>query len=135
MRIPNDKIIQQAVRNAVNKFGSQAELEKRTGILQKDISRYVSGKGKFFTPKAWGSLYKYIQEFLPENYTENFISNDDRSINLIGYNHETIVVHSIAGLTTAKEIKSDLVKNIIDSNEFDQETKLKIISLINKDQK
>ncbi|MDD5596958.1 MAG: hypothetical protein PHV82_03370 [Victivallaceae bacterium] len=135
MRIPNDKIVQQAIQNAVNKLGSQDELAKKTGVLQKDISRYISGKGKSFTPQAWGNLYKYIREFLPENYTENFMpdNDNDRSINLIGYNHETIVVHSIAGLTTAKEIKSDLIKNIIDSGEFDQETKLKIIALISKD--
>lgn len=134
MRVPNNEIIQFAINQAVDHYGSQVKLAELTGIRQNDISRYIKGEHKNISAKSWGQLYKFIEQFLPDNYVKDLRINDDendRSINIIGYNHGTIVVHSIAGLTTAKEIKAELTSKILSSNEFDESTQLRIIKLIN----
>lgn len=134
MRVPNNEIIQHAINQAVDHYGSQVKLAELSGIRQNDISRYIKGEHKNISAKSWGQLYQFIEQFLPDNYVKDLRINDDesdRSINIIGYNHGTIVVHSIAGLTTAKEIKTDLTNKILASTDLDDHTKLKVIKLIN----
>jgi hypothetical protein len=128
-----DNTIIKAIRMAIDKHGSQTELERLTGINQNSFSRYLSGKNNRIKKATWSLLYPYIKDFLPENYLDNLDKDNDNLLNIVGYNHGTIVVHSIAGMTTAKEIKSTLTSRIIKSNEFDEKTKLKIIELINEE--
>ncbi len=132
--IKNSKSIGIAIGKAAEEYGGQASFAELIGVNQNTISRYISGGIVKIPSHTWLLLYPYIEGFLPENSKNKAtVIDEDKTINLIGYNHGTIVVHSIAGMTTAKEIKSDLTARILDCDDLDEKMKFKIINLINKE--
>lgn len=83
--------------------------------------------------ETWLRLLPYIKNYLPENYTESIEKGSESFLTIMGYNHGSIVVHSIAGMTTSKEIKANLTKRILQSKKFNDATKIEILNLINED--
>ena len=67
------KDIHNALKKAVSKAGSQSALALRTGIDQKNISRWISLQVDKISGHQWDKLYPCIAEFLPEGYN-NFLS-------------------------------------------------------------
>jgi SOS-response transcriptional repressor LexA len=56
-----------AITKAAEFYGGQSALERVCGVSQKNITRYISGKGYRMGIDNWKNLYSYCRRFLPEN--------------------------------------------------------------------
>jgi poly(3-hydroxyalkanoate) synthetase len=83
--------------------------------------------------ETWLRLLPYVKEYLPKDYIESIENDGNNLLNIVGYNHGAIVVHSIAGITTEKEIKTILTNRILKSKKFNDAIKLEILELINEE--
>lgn len=68
MKINRD--IQNALREAIRKAGTQVLLSKKCGIRQNYFSKYLTGEVNSIEHENWLKLYPYLQEFLPEHMRE-----------------------------------------------------------------
>ena len=131
-RIKIDEIKREAIRKAALAL-SQSELGRLSGVLQESINSYINENSQSMNYETWLRLLPYIKEHLPKDYIESIENDGNNFLNIIGYNHGTIVVHSIAGMTTEKEIKTILTKRILKSKKFNDSIKLEILELINEE--
>lgn len=60
--------IKKAIRQAVNKYDSQAELARQCRIHKSYIHHYLSGRVKNITLENWQKLYSHIRDFLPPEH-------------------------------------------------------------------
>ena len=67
MRVKITKEMRAAIQQAVEEAGSQSELARRSGVDQRNLSRYVSGLNTM-TDHIWAALYPYCAKYLPEDY-------------------------------------------------------------------
>jgi SOS-response transcriptional repressor LexA len=56
-----------AIAKAAEFYGGQSALERVCGVSQKNITRYISGKGYRMGVENWEKLYSYCRRFLPED--------------------------------------------------------------------
>jgi phage repressor protein C with HTH and peptisase S24 domain len=61
-----------AITKAAEFYGGQSALERVCGVSQKNITRYISGKGYRMGVENWQNLYSYCRRFLPEDKAEDY---------------------------------------------------------------
>lgn len=66
-----DNTIKDALRQAIEAAGSQKDFERKTGIAQQNLSRYLSGTIPTMTERTWKDIYPYLKSFLPDTYIRN----------------------------------------------------------------
>lgn len=115
-----DKIIHEAIRQATAERGGQAELAQKSGLGISHINKYVNGKVKGITLENWEKLAPHLKAYLPENYLE-----------VKGHNSGNIQQHSGIGDQVIRDVKRGLTNKILDSEEIDAETKVKVLKIIN----
>lgn len=125
-RIKITSDIQQAIRKSIEKFGSQSELSRRSGISQKNISNYISSVNSLMNFTSWNKLHPFIAEFMSEDISEK---SGIRNLQINGYSGEGLVVDCISRVTTRKEVIMSLVKKILES-ELQEKLKLEVIRII-----
>jgi SOS-response transcriptional repressor LexA len=62
-----DQVMRDAITKAAEFYGGQSALERVCGVSQKNITRYISGKGYRMGVENWEKLYSYCRRFLPED--------------------------------------------------------------------
>lgn len=67
MRVKITKEMRFAIQQAIEEAGSQSELARRSGVDQRNLSRYVSGLNTM-TDHIWAALYPYCASHLPADY-------------------------------------------------------------------
>ena len=63
-----DNIIKKAIRDAAQKYGSQAKVAAAVGITPAALSRYLNGQVITINAATWNILLPVIKEFLPDEY-------------------------------------------------------------------
>ncbi len=74
-KMPRKKITKNfmhALRLAVNKAGSQVEFERLSGVSQKNLSKYLSGKADFITDGICEKLLPFLAESLSKEELTQF---------------------------------------------------------------
>jgi SOS-response transcriptional repressor LexA len=73
-----------AIAKAAEFYGGQSALERVCGVSQKNITRYISGKGYRMGIQNWENLYSYCRRFLPKDkifdYAPENISGFPRTV-------------------------------------------------------
>ena len=64
-----DKIMRDAIVAAVNAPGyNQSRLGEKSGVSQRNISRYISGQTNSISDRIWRDLFPFVKEYLPPEY-------------------------------------------------------------------
>jgi len=115
MNITIDAVILKAIRALVNsKTGGQSEVARLTGITQKQVSNYVSGKTHSMSALSWQRLYPVLKIYLPAEYVNQ---NDGQ------------MEGPVRGDAVSREY---LIEAILRNEELDDHVKLLVIGIINK---
>ncbi len=110
-----DAAILKAIRVLVNsKTGGQSEVARLTGITQKQVSNYVSGKTQRMSAQSWRRLYPVLKNFLPPEYINQ---------------NDSLMQGSFRGDAVSRE---HLIETILRNEELDDRVKLRVIGIINK---
>ena len=110
-----DPVLLKAVLELVNsKAGGQSEVARLSGITQKQISNYVSGKTRAMNDESWRKLYPFLRKFLPAEYINRLESGADPE------NRGDAVS------------RKQLIELVIGDAELDDAAKLRVIGIINR---
>ena len=71
MRI-RSKDIRTVLQKAVEYYGSQSSLARKTGISQRNISRWLSGQVDKINGDLWNKISPHIRPFMPEGFEETY---------------------------------------------------------------
>ena len=69
IKVTND--IRHALRMLIDDWGSALEVERRTGISNSTISRYLSGRLPRMNTSTWNTLAPYLVPYLPYDKNTN----------------------------------------------------------------
>lgn len=74
-----DNTIKDALRQAIEAAGSQKDFERKTGIAQQNLSRFLSGTIPTMTERTWKDIYPYLKAYLPETHISHISIADKGS--------------------------------------------------------
>jgi SOS-response transcriptional repressor LexA len=72
MEIWIDRQIRDSITKATEFYGGQSALERICGVSQKNISRYVSGKGYKMSLDFWKKLFPCCRHFIPMDKMDRY---------------------------------------------------------------
>lgn len=133
-----DEPIKNALRQAIEAAGSQKDFERKTGIAQQNLSRYLSGAIPTMTERTWKDIYPYLKVYLPESHCSNISGGSNRSGNGSMFFNQTGKVIQYTG-KSAEEIERHARESVIDEimamdDEIDPKVILQICKRLKKNQ-
>lgn len=123
-RIKITEDIIKAIRAAIEKYGSQVEIEALSGINHQNFSRYLSGAVKSMESATYSSLFPVVKEFLPPKYHTLQINHNNHN-SVIHQNH-------YAPNQELEAYRKKLVSTFTKTDKLDPETRLKVLDIINE---
>eukprot|EP00831_Metopus_contortus_P017310 TRINITY_DN17296_c0_g1_i1.p3 TRINITY_DN17296_c0_g1~~TRINITY_DN17296_c0_g1_i1.p3 ORF type:complete len:124 (+),score=24.80 TRINITY_DN17296_c0_g1_i1:246-617(+) len=117
-----DDTILKALQQATSYRGGQVDLARKAGLNKTHINHYLSGAVKNMELETWQKLAPHLSEYLPDNYIS------------IGGNNNGTAQNFNGSVDPSAELKykNNMTSKIINSDELDAETKIKVLRIINE---
>lgn len=123
---------------AVEDNGGQSALERKTGVSQKNLSKYISDKADAITAAIWEKLEPTLRPYLKNN---GLISGEVNSFgdNSMVFNRTKKLVNHATSATELEAVKRQTLIDVIDKimamEDLDSKVVLTICRRLNADLK
>ncbi|MBS1369487.1 MAG: hypothetical protein HPZ91_05960 [Lentisphaeria bacterium] len=127
--------IKEAIIRAIEASGGQSALERKTGVKQNNLSKYISDKADSITSAVWDKLEPALRPYLPGDIINAGNVSGNGRINGPVIGKAGQVIHHAARadeLITCRAEAYDKVLDAVMESDIDDAAKIKFYSIIKK---